>query len=232
VNLAGALVALVLTVTTQNVRLTLPPDQAHHDINQAAQGSSVLFTQEMGARDAATFAPDGWGHAHVMGGAVGDCATFWDQAVWRSSGHRLVRLTHASFRAGSRYALVTILHKRGDPTVTLAAVCAHMITKSLARRRVYSRGMRRLHTLLVHLERFSYVVVGGDWNRDWHQRVRLSGFQSAMPPATTHDTRRIDFFYWYSKFTSGAGIRVLHHTFSDHNGVRMNLRLHTTSMRQ
>jgi hypothetical protein len=33
-NLASAIVAVALTITTQNVRVGMPPSSAHHDINR------------------------------------------------------------------------------------------------------------------------------------------------------------------------------------------------------
>lgn len=219
-NLTGALAAVVLTITTQNVRVSLPPPLAHHDITQAAQHSSVLFTQEMGLRDARRFAPPGWGTAHAQGLRQGDCATYYDRDLWRKTGSRAVLLTHAPFRAGTRYALVT--HLRGQGT-TLDVVCVHMITKSLARRAVYHRGMDRLRALLSRLTA-AHVVVGGDWNRNWSQRAPLSGYHTRKPPAPTGSHGgRIDYLWW--RGAAERTIRVIGHTASDHQGVRVRLRL-------
>ena len=115
--------------------------------------------------------PPGWGTDHHRGLRQGDCATYYDRALWRKTGSRVVRLTDAPFRAGTRYALIT--HLRGQGT-TLAVVCVHMITKSLARRAVYAHGMDRLRSTLSGLTA-AHVVVGGDWNRVWPQRAPLSG---------------------------------------------------------
>lgn len=218
-NLAGAAVAVLLAITTQNVRVGLPPPEARHDIRQAAEHSSIVLTQEMGRRDASRFAPAGWGTSHVTGLRQGDCATYYDRATWRKTGQRAVLLTHAPFRAGTRYALVT--HLRGQGT-TLAVVCVHMITRSLTRRVVYRHGMDRLRSLLSRLTA-AHVVVGGDWNRDWSQRAPLAGFSTRRPPTPTHDTRRIDYAWW--KGAAYRTMRVVGHTYSDHNGVRVWLRL-------
>jgi hypothetical protein len=222
-NLAAGLVAVVLTITTQNVKVTLPPPAAHHDINQAAEHSSIVFTQEMGLRRARNFAPRNWGTAHAAGLRQGDCATYWDRAVWRERNSYPTLLTHAPFRAGTRYALTTVLHLR-HTSVTVAAVCVHMITRTLQRSRVYSRGMDRLQALLDRLALRYPVVVGGDWNRDWSRRVPMVGYHTARPPHSTGGGARIDYFRWGHDFGERS-IRVIGDTRSDHNGVRMRLAL-------
>ena len=212
-NLAAAVVAAVLTITTQNVRVGLPPPAVHHDINQAAQHSSIVFTQEMGERRAARFAPKGWGTAHHAGLRQGDCATYWDRSVWKERRSFVTLLTDAPFKAGLRYALTTVLHLRGDPTVTMAAVCVHMITKSIPRRAWYARGMDRLRALLTRMERYPYG--------------------SKEPPSATGGRGgRVDYFWWQRLNIDYRSIRVIHHTFSDHNGVRMRLALRGTTMRR
>jgi endonuclease/exonuclease/phosphatase (EEP) superfamily protein YafD len=84
--------------------------------------------------------------------------------------------------------------------------------------------MVRLRLLLSRLH-VPHVVVGGDWNRVWPLRAPLAGFGTREPPAATGSRGgRIDFLWW-----KGAGertIRVIGHTYSDHNGVRVGLRLH------
>lgn len=232
-NVSGAVVALILTITTQNVRQGMPPPEARHDIHQAAVNSSVLFTQEMGQRRAARFAPAGWGTAHHAGLRQGDCATYWDNSVWREQRNFLTLLTNAPFRAGTRYALTTILHLRGDPTVTMAAVCVHMVTRSLTRRTVYAHGMDRLRALLDRMAKYPYVVVGGDWNRVWSKRARVAGYSSKEPPAPTGTHGgRIDYFWWQRLNIDYRSIRVIGHTYSDHQGLRMRLALRGTTMRR
>src|SRR4029077_7002924 len=91
-TIAGPLAGLLLSVTSQNVQQGLPPAQARHDIAHAASRASIVITQEMGLRAASRFAPAGWGTAHHRGFAQGDCATYWDKAVWRKdrTGVRLI----------------------------------------------------------------------------------------------------------------------------------------------
>ena len=225
-NLAGAVVAIALTITTQNVRVGMPPDHAHHDINQAAQNSSVVITQEMGLRRASRFAPSGWGTAHVAGLRQGDCATYWDRAVWRERSHWVRQISNAPFRAGTRYLLVTTLRHVQAPHVTLAAVCVHSITRSEHRRPVFIRAMGKVNATLQNLSvNHRYVVVGGDWNRIWSQRARFPGFRSVSPlRATGPKGGRVDYFEW-SRHVGLRGERIIGNTFSDHNGVRMHLRL-------
>lgn len=222
-NLAAAVAVAALTITTQNVRVGMPPPAAHHDIDQAAERSSIVFAQEMGLRRAARFAPDGWGTSHFTGIRRGDCATYWDRKVWHRMSSWTRQLTFASFRAGHRFALVTVLRGKGT---TLATVCVHSITKSLsaARRPVFARGMHRL-SRVIHLlrYRYSHVVVGGDWNRTWPHRARFKGFRSTEPQrATGAGGGRVDYFYWARG--DQTGLRVIGHTRSDHNGVRLHLR--------
>ena len=232
-NLAAAVVAAVLTITTQNVRVGLPPPAVHHDINQAAQHSSIVFTQEMGERRAARFAPKGWGTAHHAGLRQGDCATYWDRSVWKERRSFVTLLTDAPFKAGLRYALTTVLHLRGDPTVTMAAVCVHFLPTTIPRHVWFDRGMDRLRALLHRMEQYPYVVVGGDWNRVWPKRARIAGYGSKEPPSATGGRGgRVDYFWWQRLNIDYRSIRVIHHTFSDHNGVRMRLALRGTTMRR
>lgn len=224
-NLASAIVAVALTITTQNVRVGMPPSAAHHDINQAAEKSSVVFTQEMGLRRAFRFAPHGWGTSHFSGIRRGDCATYWNKAVWHRVGSWTRQLTYANFRAGHRFALITVLRGRGT---TLATVCVHSITSSMAsvhRRAVFRRGMHRLARVLYLLrERHSHVVVGGDWNRAWSNRARFPGFTSVKPSRPTGGHGFIDYFYW-NRPTDYRWLRVISNTRSDHDGLRAHLRL-------
>lgn len=213
--------AVPIGVTTQNVRVGLPRAQAHHDIAQAAQNSSVVFTQEMGLRRARNFAPQGWGVAHFAGLRQGDCATYWDRDIWVKQRAYTTLLTNAPFRAGTRYALTTILHMRNTHT-TVAFVCVHMITKSVwpSRRPVYARGINRLRTMISHIQ--WPVVVGGDWNRNWPQRVAIPGLHTTRPPVATGPRGgRIDYMWW--RGVKYAAKRVIHRTFSDHNGFRVHL---------
>ena len=192
-----------------------------------------MFTQEMGLRRAARFAPARWGTVHHAGLRQGDCATYWDRRVAERAASFVTLLTNAPFRAGLRYALTSVLRLRGNPTVTMAAVCVHMITKTLSRRAVYRPRNDRLHDLLVRMERYPYVVVGGDWNRVWPKRVRIAGYGSKEPPSATGGRGgRIDYFWWQRLNIDYRSIRVIHHTFSDHNGVRMRLALRGTTMRR
>ena len=232
-NLAVAVVVTVLTITTQNVRAGMPPERVRHDVHQAAEQSSVVFTQEMFYRRAAAFAPSGWGTAHHAGNRKGDCATYWDRSRWRERRSFVTLLTNAPFHTGLKYALTTVLHLRGHPRVTMAAVCVHMMTRSIPRRAWYARGMDRLRDLLSRLDRYPYVVVGGDWNRGWPQRARIAGYDSKKPPeATGGQGGRIDYFWWQRLNIDYRSIRVIGHTFSDHNGTRMSLALRGTTMRR
>lgn len=211
----------VLALTTQNVRQGLPPDQARHDIHQAAARSSVVVTQEMGRRQASHFAPGGWGTAHFRGLRRGDCATYWQRSSWRIVGHpQLRQLTYAPFRAGHRFALATVLRGHGT---RVAVVCVHLITRWLDRRAVYAAGMRRLGHWLTQLrQRWPHVVVGGDWNRPWDRRASFAGFTSEPPSKATGPLGgRIDYLDWHQ--ASWRSSQVVGHTFSDHQGFRVRL---------
>lgn len=220
--LAATIAAVALTITTQNVRVGLPPPAVHHDIDQAAVHSSVVLTQEMGKRRAARFAPRGWGTSHAAGLRQGDCATYWDRDVWHRRATWVRPITWASFRAGHRFAQVTTLRGRGT---TLAVVCVHSITRSLERTGTFNRGMVRLGRVLHRLEqRNEHVVVGGDWNRVYPERHRFAGFSSVSPARPTGPRGgRVDYLYWHH--ARHTGDRVITGTRSDHNGFRVHLRL-------
>ena len=211
-------------ITTQNVRVTLPPAQARHDVRQAAARGSVLFAQEMGRRGAGRFRPAGWGSAQAAGPFRGNCATFYNRHVWRLRSWRAVRLLDENLPAhppqGHIWALVTVL----TGAETLAGVCVHMPTKR-AGDGVYAPALRRLRALLARLSsRYPRVVVGGDWNRDYSRRPALAGFRAARPPAPTHSPGvRIDYIYAHRP-AHIARVRVIGRTYSDHNGVRVWVR--------
>lgn len=226
-----------VTITTQNVRVGMTPQHSRHDIGQASENSSIVFTQEMGYRHAQRFAPRGWRSAHFPGVRRGDCATYWDRSVWRLRSSWTKQITFAPFRAGHRFALATVLRSVSRPHVVLAAVCVHMITKSLYRRAVYRRGIARLDVMLDRLRaHHRHVIVGGDWNLPWgvDARERPIGFPHrvlipqrfrSMPPARATGAKggRIDYFWQHHM--SAVSERVIGHTWSDHNGVRLHLLL-------
>jgi len=210
-------------ITTQNVRYSLPPVQARHDIRQAAGRGSVLFTQEMGRRQARRFAPAGWGVAHAAGTYRGDCATFYRRDVWRLRRAYVVRVVNVDTRRpsnGHRWALVTVL----TGAETMAAVCIHMPTHSVSRA-VYRAGIGRVRTLLRRLStRYRHVAIGGDWNNRYGTRARFRGFVSRRPPAGTGARGgRVDYVY-VRRPARVAHISILRRTFSDHNGVRVWVR--------
>lgn len=231
----GAPLALVLalaagvpaygdTVTTQNVRAGLPRAEARHDVRQAAERSSVVFAQEMAHRRAARFAPAHWGAVHFVGPRRGDCATFYDRRVWRVVRAYPFRVSAAPFRAGHRYAVVAVLRRVGHPGAELATVNVHLFTHTVHRPRAWRRATNRLGRLVGALAaHHARVVVGGDWNRTWPRRARFPGYASAEPSRQTGPKGgRVDFLYWHGERFHGS--RVIGHTYSDHEGVRVRLR--------
>lgn len=236
--LAGAVIAvaaLAMTVTTQNVRETLGPERAHHDIDQAAQHSSLVLTQEMGHRNARAFAPPGdWGTAHHSGARRGDCATFWQRDHWHLVRQWLKPVTWPPFPNGLRFALVTILRGHGT---TVAAVCVHMMTHALRHPIAYRNGTRRLAALVRRLElRHRHVIIGGDWNLRFGEGPGLYPFDvfprhqlaSRRPPQPTGGNGhggRIDYLWTRQHTTTQVSLRVLGHTYSDHQAVRVHLAL-------
>jgi hypothetical protein len=223
VGLSLAAPASAVTVTTQNVRRGLPLAEARHDIRQAAEFSSVVFTQEMHNRRASRFAPARWGASHYGPGSRGDCATFWDRDVWRLVSSWPVRISHEPFRAGTRWALVTVLRRVGRPDIRLAAVNVHLFTHTVFRPRAWRRAMARIRDVGERLvARYPAVVMGGDWNRTWGRRATFPGFVSAEPPRRTGPKGgRVDYVFWHGlRF---RGIRVIGGTFSDHEGTRVRL---------
>lgn len=224
---AGASEARV-TVTTQNVRVGMTPRHSHHDIDQAAEHSSVVLTQEMGLRRARTYAPHGWGTAHFPGVRRGDCATYWDRARWRLIHTWTRQITFADFRAGRRFVLATTLRGVGPyQDKRLAVVCVHSITRSLlaSRQPVFDAGMHRLGQLLAAVHtRYRHVLVGGDWNRGWPLRHRFPTMRSVAPYRSTGAKGgRIDYFQWTRHALGYTGQRIIGHTWSDHNGTRVHL---------
>ena len=228
VALAAAVLALSLaapadglTVTTQNVRVTLGPVHARHDIRQAAEHSSVVFTQEMGKRRARRFAPAGWGVAHFSGLRRGDCATYWDRSRWRLVRAYPFRVAHEPFRAGHRWAVVTVLRRVGHPGVRLAAVNVHLFTRTVFRRPAWRRAITRIRDVAERLvARYPRVVMGGDWNRTWGRRATFRGFSSASPAGRTGPKGgRVDYLFWHGE--RFRRIRVIGHTYSDHDGTRV-----------
>lgn len=218
-KVAASIIGAVLVLTTQNVKVTLPPDKAAHDIRQAAQYSSVVFTQEMFYRDAGRFAPAGWGSAHHPGRNRGDCATYWDRDVWQRLAAFLVPITWATFKHGHRWALVTVLRGHG---VTVAAVCVHLITRFRFHPIATRNGTRRLAALTARLrDRWGRVVIGGDWNRPFSRRPDFPGFRSGWPPRGTGPRGgRPDYVLTTRPVEA---VHVVGHTWSDHNGVRYRL---------
>jgi endonuclease/exonuclease/phosphatase family metal-dependent hydrolase len=235
-GLAAALAALSLTVTTQNVRVGLPADQVRHDVGLASRHSTIVLTQEMRGRHARFYAPAGWGAAQLGRGMRGDCATYWKRSAWELRRAWLVPLTRATFLRGHRWALVTVL--RGAQA-TVVTVCLHMAPRALDRRPSYRHGMAQLAALVDRLRRhWRYVLVGGDWNRAWgaDHSQRLVGFPAvalprhgmrswAPPRATGPKGGRPDYFYWRSPAIRATSLHVIGHTFSDHQGARIHLRL-------
>jgi hypothetical protein len=215
--------AEAVTVTTQNVYVGLSRPHARHDIRQAAQHSSVVLTQEMGHRRAARFAPAGWGVVHFRGTWRGDCATYYDRARWRVVRAWPFRVSSASFRAGHRWGVVTVLRHVGRPGSRLAVVNVHLFTRTIFRPVAWRRAMGRIGGVTGRLvARYPRVVMGGDWNRTYGRRARFPGFSSAEPPRRTGPKGgRVDYLYWHGDRLDG--LRVIGGTFSDHDGTRVRL---------
>lgn len=222
-----------IAVATQNVRYTLGPVHARHDVRDAAARSSIVFAQEFGLRRASRFAPTGWGTVHYPGLRRGDCATFYDRATWRRVRSWPIQLTRAPFRAGTRWAVVTIL--RDHAGRTLATINVHLITRARHRRAVYRHGIARLDRVASQLAQRSPVVIGGDWNlpHAWDLRTRLRGFpartflpewRTAATPRLTTRRARLDYFY-ATRDLRVVRISRIGNTYSDHDGARVVLRL-------
>lgn len=215
------------TITTQNVKVGMTPAHSRHDIDQAAEHSSIVITQEMDYRAGRDYHPSGWGWAHhgPRGSDRGDCETFWDRAVWRVEKSWVTPISFESFRHGHRWALTTILKNRVSKD-ELAMVCVHLFTKTMIRRAAYVRAHNHIAPLLQSLKQhYPYVVIGGDWNRNWKDRMRFTGFASRMPPHPTGGNGkggRIDYFQWWKRTLGTTSGRVIGNTYSDHQGFRVH----------
>jgi hypothetical protein len=222
-GLSLAAPAHAVTVTTQNVYVGLPRAEARHDIRQAAQFSSVVFTQEMGHRRASRFTPAHWAVVHFRGTWRGDCATFYDRRVWRVVRAHTFRVSAEPFRAGHRWALVTVLRHVGRPGSRLATVNVHAFTHTIFRPVAWRRAVTTIRDVADGLAaRYGRVVMGGDWNRTWDRRGRFPGFASAEPPRQTGPKGgRVDYVFWHGE--RFRGIRVIGRTYSDHDGTRVRL---------
>lgn len=217
-------VASPVGIATQNVYRG--SSHVRHDIRQAAAGASIVFAQEMYGRDARRLRPAGWASWHPRAGYAGDCAVFWRRDLWRLRRAYVVRLTDTRTphvpSNGHRRAVVAVL----TGAETTAAVCVHMPTHGVPTA-VYAAGVRRLAGLLARLSaRFPFVAVGGDWNRNYRERPRFSGFTAARPPRVTGPKGgRVDYVY-VRRPAHIARIRVIGNTYSDHNGVRVRTGRH------
>jgi hypothetical protein len=222
-GLSLAAPAHAVTVTTQNVYVGLARPGARHDVRQAAEHSSVVFTQEMGHRRAARFAPAHWGVVHFRGTWRGDCATYYDRRVWRVVRAWPFRIAAEGFRAGNRFAVVAVLRRVGHPGARLATVNVHSFTHTLARPVAWRREMARVRGVAGTLaDRWGRVVMGGDWNRVYGRRATFPGYVSHDPPRPTgRNGGRVDYLYWHGE--RFRAIRVIDGTRSDHNGTRVRV---------
>jgi len=179
----------------------------------------------MSRRHAARFAPAGWRSVQATRprlGYRGDCATFYDASRWRLRTSYVVRLLDVRTRHpsnGRRWALVAVL----TGAQPLAAVCVHLPTHGVSRR-LYGRAVDNLRPTLRRLSaRYGHVVIGGDWNRHYRYRPRFRGFVAYRPPAGTGPHGgRVDYLY-VRRPDAITGARVIRHTYSDHDGMRVRI---------
>lgn len=236
-----------LVLATQNVRYTLGPRQALHDIRQAARGSDVLALQEMGARRARRYEPPGWATWQALDHRAGQTAV-----MWRVSRLRLVgafpMLLHRSnlFPSANRYSAVVVLAVRGTRRC-LAVVSVHMVPHIDVRGRLTTLRRGRLAALALRtyasagrvLVRGCAVALGGDWNLGAYASRRARdprGMFATMTGAgfrgqwygrqrlgPTLGRRAVDGF-WTRRLVP-VSQRVIRGTYSDHNGVRVTVQL-------
>ena len=242
-----------VTVTTANVKASLPRWQARADIRRATAGAtSVVLAQEMWPRNVRRLAPAGWGSWHPDRPVPGcrDNAVLWDRAVWRLGNHRGHRL-HWAALVGNCAAVAILVHRRTG--LRLPVVGVHLLPhvdanghpRPLPRLVPFHRSVDRTLALALALwERRGLVLVGGDWNVDWSDDHRVSArpfpsrhfrphFDSnwGRLPWTrpTHGHRRIDTLWWSeSRGLWPLDSDTLRGTWSDHNFVRVSLRAPVT----
>jgi endonuclease/exonuclease/phosphatase (EEP) superfamily protein YafD len=246
---SGAAADTQITITTQNVRYSLPPWQAAHDIRQAAQHSSIVLLQEMAGRRAARYRPAGWASAQATGRpyAARECPALWSARVWSLRRHSTRLLARSDlFPSATRYASVTVLRHRAAG-FRAAVVCLHLIPHverhgrptALPRQRVLSRELATVYDLARTLAaRYRVVVVGGDWNINARadDRVRHRGWPARVMPTAGY---RHQWQLRYTRPTLGRrwvdtlwvhgaqlrSTRTVAPTYSDHNGARVRIRL-------
>jgi endonuclease/exonuclease/phosphatase family metal-dependent hydrolase len=166
---AGSRIVLV----TQNVRVTLGPVHARHDVRQAARGADVLALQEMNRRRVTRYLPASW-HAWQARGPAGETAVAWRPARFRLIGG-VPLLLHRStlFRSATRYAAAVMLVERGSNRC-LTVVSVHMAPHidaagrltSLRRGKLAAIALRTFAAAGRMLGRGCAVAIGGDWNLD------------------------------------------------------------------
>jgi hypothetical protein len=231
-----------LVVTSQNVRVTLGPAQARHDVTAAATGADLVLLQEFNHRRATRFTPAGFGTWQGPRGPRAETPLMWRTSSLSLLAARTVLLHRSQlFPSATRYATVArfsirrsghcllIVNLHMVPHIDKGGYLTHAPRAALVRRAVaviaeLARGAPRCTAL-----------VGGDWNVDyWHDaQVR----QPAMPYATM---RAIGYRAQWSALRNGrptlgrryvdtlwsrhAGLawqQVRGHTYSDHQQVRL-----------
>jgi endonuclease/exonuclease/phosphatase (EEP) superfamily protein YafD len=231
-----------LVVTSQNVRVTLGPAQARHDVTAAATGADLVLLQEFNHRRATRFTPAGFGTWQGPRGPRAETPLMWRTSSLSLLAARTVLLHRSQlFPSATRYATVArfsirrsghcllIVNLHMVPHIDKGGYLTHAPRAALVRRAVaviaeLARGAPRCTAL-----------VGGDWNVDyWHDaRAR----QPAMPYASmravgyraqwsalrngrpTFGHRFIDTLW--SRHAGLAWQQVRGHTYSDHQQVRL-----------
>lgn len=230
----------ILVVTTQNVRHTLGPVRAGHDLRQAQRGSDVTIAQEMGSRRAARFRLAGYGVVQPGDRIARELAVYYRRARLQLVA-AVPFLLHRStlFGSATRNGLAVMFRYTARPGCLLV-LNVHLIPhievggrpRDLPRLQLVDLALDRIVALARMLRRGCALVVGGDWNVDGYadRRIRAPVFPAARFAALGYGSdwrfrvrptlgrRNVDGFFYRNAHPIAR--RILAGTFSDHNGSR------------
>jgi endonuclease/exonuclease/phosphatase family metal-dependent hydrolase len=231
-----------LVVTSQNVRVTLGPTQARHDVTAAAAGADLVMLQEFNHRRAVRFTPVGFSTWQGPWGPRAETPLMWRTSSLSLLAARTVLLHRSQlFPSATRYATVARFSIRRSGHCLLVVnvhLVPHIEKSGYLTHAPRAALVRRAMAVIAGLARGAprcTALVGGDWNVDYWRDARVR--QPAMPYATmravgyraqwsalrngrpTLGRRYVDTLW--SRHAGLAWQQVRGHTYSDHQQVRL-----------